>query len=125
MKYTKNLLNAIDYMFYRIEKVYFKKEGEGTFSACMVISLFFMFLILSPSLIILNKEFIKANKTLLMILTIAIQLTFLFITYTRYNKIGDSLKSKWDNEKEPNKTNHGILIVFILLFPIILLFLIP
>lgn len=123
----KKLLDAIDYMFFRLEKVYLKKEGEGTFSAIMIISVFLMLTILCPFLIIVRNldmtAILKTNRTLILILILSVQLIFAFIFYLRYRKIGESLKLKWDNEKEPNKTNHGILIVFVLLSPLILLFL--
>jgi uncharacterized membrane protein YidH (DUF202 family) len=123
----KNLLNGIDYMFFRIERVYFKREGEGTFTATMIISLFLMLSILCPFLVFARNfygtSFLQSNSTLLSILVITLQLIFLIITYIRYRKVGKSLNLKWGNEKEPDKTNHGILIVIVLLSPLILLFL--
>jgi hypothetical protein len=125
MKMLKYLLNAIDYMYFRIAKTYFKEDGKGASTALLGISLFLAALILAPILVIIGNLygdfFILANKTVLSIVAISLQVVFLCISYFRYKKIGEILNSKWADEKEPDKTTHGVLVVIALLFPFILI----
>jgi hypothetical protein len=55
MKMLKYLLNAIDYMYFRIAKTYFKEDGKGASTALLGISLFLAALILAPILVIIGN----------------------------------------------------------------------
>lgn len=127
MKYIKYMLKAIDYMYFRIAKAYFKEDDKGASTALLGISLFQVLLVLSPVLVLIRNlcgaSFIIANKTVLSVATITLQLVALCISYLRYKKIGESLNSKWANEKEPDKTIHGVLVVLALILPFALIIL--
>lgn len=121
----KYLLNAIDYMYFRIAKAYFKEDGKEASTALLGVSLFIVLFVLSPVLVIFRnlfgEAFIIENKYILAVATIIFQIVILGVSYLRYRKIGEKLILKWANEKEPGKTFHGVLVVLALLFPFVLM----
>jgi hypothetical protein len=126
MQYLDYLLKPIDYMYYRIAKIYFKRDGKSDITALLSVSLFPTLMLLSIVMIIIKKlygpSFITEHKTILSVISITLQFILLFLFYVRYKKIKDTLIIRWEREKEPDKTIKGVLVVFALLLPFILLF---
>ena len=125
MKFLHYLLNAIDYMYFRVAKVYFKSDGNSAITALLSISLFLTLIILSPVLVIISntygQDFIITHKVILSVIAVLLQFTFLFLVSYRYKKVGESLKIKWASEREPAKSIKGVLVVFALLMPFIII----
>ena len=125
MKNLKFLLNPIDYMYYRIAKAYFKWDGKSAITALLSVSLFPVLLLLSLALVIIGhiygRPYILEHKTILSIMTISLQFILLLVFYLRYKKIGETLKIRWAKEQEPHKTIKGVIVVFALLLPFIII----
>jgi hypothetical protein len=125
MKRLNLLLTPFDYMYYRISKVYKKRDGEIDITALLGISLFLCLLIFVPTLIILQNnyglDFLRYNKSTILTIFIPLQILLLIMVYIRYKKIDNKLVEKWKNEKEPNKSLKGLLVIIALLLPIIIL----
>ncbi len=125
MKILNIINNGFDYMYYRIWKAYHKSDGTSGVTALFGISLFQNFLLLVPiSKIIRNvygSTLFHENKPILSAIFILIQFAFLIRAYLRYRNIEKKLEEKWGNEKEPNKSINGTLVVLALLLPFVLL----
>lgn len=125
MKILNLLITPFDYMYYKISKVHKKSEGEIEITALLGISLFQCLLIFAPTLIILQNNyglsFLRLNKSTILTIFIPIQILFLIMAYIRYSKINNKLVEKWKDEKEPNKSLKGLLVIIALLLPIIIL----
>jgi hypothetical protein len=125
MKLFDNVYKPIDYIYFRLTRVYFKWDGNGAITALLGTSLFQVLIVFSPILVIIKKmyggSYLIAHKSIFTVLILVSQIVVLILLHLRYNRIAASLKSKWDNEKEPLKSINGVLVVLALLMPFIII----
>jgi hypothetical protein len=121
----RSLINALDYMYYRVAKAYMKWDGKHAITSLLSISLFLYGLVCFPIIIVLIKMLGKPffYENLQMTKTIIVILIFLFLglVYLRYGNSFDRLDEKYKTEGELAKKVNGFFVVFALLFPWLLL----
>ena len=118
----------IDYVYYRISKLYYKYDGGLGIYAMIIISLteglltldLFIFL----SRFLFTAQHLQDSKLIGLMIVIVSILPFLVINYINYiipKGKYDVLDSRWKSQSRLEKTLNGLLIVITLLVPWLLL----
>jgi len=121
--------NYLDYIFYRISKVYHKYDGDYGFTATFFLSLT-EGIVLLDILILFGEIFfpIKTLRDSKLLETIIITVSLMpiiiinFFRYIKSKKRYPILKNKWENENGLSKFMGTILVIATLIAPWLILF---
>jgi len=123
MRFIQLFIGAVDYMFYRIAKAYYKWDSQEAITAIFTISIFYCFLICFPAVLItryyFGRSFLTENANIAKPILIIVALFFLLLNFFRYRGKFDILSDKYKNETVRKRTLKGILVLLALLVPII------
>lgn len=119
-------MKMFDYIFYKITKVYFKWDGRSGATGIAGVTIV-QSLLLCDVFFFITKIFKvylpPYSKTIIAIASVVI-LGLFVINFYRYRERYNKLRFLWKNESESKSTIGGILVVFSIFFPIILLYVI-
>ena len=119
----------IDYIYYRISKLYYKYDGRSGIHAMLILSLteglliIELFVLLSRFLF--TTQQIQNSKFIGYLIVLISMLPFLIINYVKYVKPKwkyDLFDNRWENESKSKRVLKGFLIFISLLLPWLLLF---
>lgn len=119
----------IDYIYYRISRLYYKYDKGAGVYAMLIISLtegllsLEIFLLLSR--LLFSAYQLQSLKSVGMVIVFVLMLPFLVINYLKYVKPAgkyDRLDNHWKSESSTKRIFKGLSIVLLLLTPWLLLF---
>lgn len=117
-------MRVFDYIFYRIAKYYYKKDGSDAFTAVILVSLIQNYLIIAIFAPILY-QFYSVEETapfakLVGKLSIIPGLIILYLNYRRYKGKYPQLEERWRDKQTPlQRKILGILITMAVFAPLI------
>lgn len=114
--------NIFDYIYYRLNKFYYKWDGENGTTSAIGISMFQSMLIGNVITlllkIILTMEQLKTNSRTLIFFIIIIFITLVIYNYFfRYKNKYLVIKERWKDETNKDKIQRGILVILALVSP--------
>ena len=115
------ILYAIDYMFYRTAKAYYKLDGNSGITSYLSTSLFLTMLVFVPTVLSLEKSFIKSHDGIIKGIVLGVQIIMLILITIRYRKKYEILHERYKSENENTKKIKGAFVVLALLTPWIVL----
>jgi hypothetical protein len=121
-------MNAIfDYVYYRINKAYFKWDGRNGATSIITVSMV-QSMVLGDIIAltlkeILTKEELNSKAKLIAYTWAVIFIVLLVLNLFKYKNRYNALKRKWKDESELIRTVRGFGVFFIVLFPWLVLYL--
>lgn len=118
----------IDYMYYRINKFYYKRDGRNGAASMYALALFFSFLLFDIVFIVLKflgrkKEFVATiGGGNMGLIGGGLVVVFSIWIYFHYKDRYPKLRYKWKDEPMKSYTLKGWLVVFICSLPILIAF---
>lgn len=120
-------MKLFDYIFYRITKAYFKWDGRSGATGIAGVTMVQSFLLIDIFFFITKllkvDNLTPYSKTITTVAAVLILGLFAFNFY-KYRESYNKLRFLWKNESESKSTVGGVFVVFSILFPIILLYII-
>jgi hypothetical protein len=123
------MTNYIDYIYYRICKLYFKYDGKKGIHASLIISLTQGMLLFDLMLFLEHFLFtpqqLRSSKIIeYVVVAISVVPAFVYnyINYLRSENKFNDLNNIWENESKSNKVIKGFFIFLFLLLPWIILY---
>jgi len=114
-------MQAMDYIFYRTTKFFYKKDGASGHRALIILSAFQSLVIIEIVLIIVfnfyTRDEIYQFTSVAKFLGGAICVIVFFLNFLRYKDKYKLFRDKWRNEEIKVKRKRGILIVVVLIIP--------
>lgn len=114
-----------DYVFYRLNKFYFKWDGTNGSTSIIGVtsiqSILLIDLIVISARIIMGKENFKSSILVFEIIFVVLFVIFCIYNFLRYKDKYDFYKSKWEDETWSEQTIKGILVVLFLALPWIII----
>ena len=114
-----------DYIYYRMTKFYFKGDGNSGGTAiigiCMIQLLVLIDFILILSRIFFARSEIRNYIGITKWIIAAIFILLFFYNSRKHNRNYDKYKKYWESETRKQKIFKGILVIFSLLFPWIII----
>jgi hypothetical protein len=122
-------MKIFDYIFYRIAKFYFKKDGTHASTAVTLLSVFQSFLINIIFLLVvksnLNSTELSNSTRTIGYFGAFITVIVILLNYYRYNKKYLNLRDRWYNYETTFQNRiRGALILFAFIISIFLFFLV-
>ena len=121
MKILRKILNGLDYIFYRTAKAYYKWDGNSGITSYLSTSLFLTMLVFVPTILSLEKPFIKSHDGIFKGIMFGIQIIMLILVTIRYRKKYEILHERYKSENENTRKTKGAFVVLTLLTPWIVL----
>lgn len=113
-------MNFIDYVFYRLAKVYFKYDGKTSASAKAILSGSQTFLIISIVMLfclcIMERNNIQEQKEILILVLFVSYILFSIINGVRYKNKFDEFEQKWSSQSKQKKMIGGWLVFLTIAF---------
>ena len=110
-----------DYIYYRLNKFYYKWDGENGTTSVIGLSMFQSMLIGNTITILLKlfltKEDLKSNSKALVFLVITIFVALEIYNYFKYKNKYQVLKEYWKDETKKQRIERGIWVIVALLIP--------
>ena len=122
----KKVMSLFDYIYYRLNKVYYKWDGENGSTAVIGVSMV-QSMILSNFILLLIKVIFTKEQIMIFSEKFVFFIGFTFICFVVYNYFFryrnklSYLNSCWTNETTKKREIRGILVVVSLIMPWILL----
>jgi membrane protein YdbS with pleckstrin-like domain len=120
-------MQAMDYIFYRTAKFFYKKDGASGHRAIILLSTFQSLVIIEIVLIMVfsfyTREEIYQFTSVAKFLGGAICILVFFLNFWKYKNKYKLFRDKWRNEEIKIKQKRGILIVVVLIIPWLVLIL--
>ena len=122
----KKLMSFFDYIYYRLNKVYYKWDGENGSTAAIGVSMV-QSMILGDFILLLIKVIFTKEQIMIFSEKFVFFIGFTFICFVVYNYFFryrnklSYLNSCWTNETTKQREIRGILVVVSLIIPWILL----
>ncbi|WP_347053594.1 hypothetical protein [Flavobacterium olei] len=114
-----------DYTYYRIAKKYFKRDGSQSITALLTLTLIMSLYILFLFFAVLFSFFEVPDRDNTPVWEKAIVLTIMFLIFLynkkRYNNMYFVFRERWINESKTLKIRNGILVIFFIISPLILI----
>lgn len=121
----KKISNIFDYIYYRLNKFYYKWDGENGTTSVIGVSMFQSMMIGNTIVIILKiiltKEQLKNTSKTLVFLIITIFIVLEIYNYFIYKNKYSVLKERWKDETNKDKIQRGILVILALVSPWVLI----
>ena len=119
------LLKLFDYIYYRLNRFYLKRDNDSTFTAAMGVSMIQSMIILLIGMVFTRllstrTKFLEFGTPLTIIFSILFIL-LLIINMNRYRDKYSLFANRWSNEDIFTRQIRGLLVVVALLFPVILM----
>lgn len=119
------MLLFFDYIYYRVNKAYFKWDGRNGSTSIIAVSMLQTMLITDIFLVFIKMNFDKNSlvpyaKTIAFV-AVGVFCVFVFINYFKYKDKYNNLKTRWKNEPTTQSIFNGFLVVLSLIIPWILL----
>src|SRR5690606_1250061 len=116
----KKINIIFDYIYYRLNKLYYRWDGENGTTSIIGVSMFQSMIIGNTILIILKiiltKEELR-NFPRFFLIVIVIFIIFQIYNYFRYKNKYSVLKERWKNETKKEYIQRGILVLLALVLP--------
>jgi len=116
----KKINIIFDYIYYRLNKLYYRWDGENGTTSIIGVSMFQSMIIGNTILIILKiiltKEELR-NFPRFFLIVIVIFIIFQIYNYFRYKNKYSVLKERWENETKKEYIQRGILVLLALVLP--------
>lgn len=116
----KKINIIFDYIYYRLNKLYYRWDGENGTTSIIGVSMFQSMIIGNTILIILKiiltKEELR-NFPRFFLIVIVIFIIFQIYNYFRYKNKYFLLKERWENETKKERIQRGILVILALVLP--------
>ncbi|HTJ51990.1 MAG TPA: hypothetical protein VL443_21160 [Cyclobacteriaceae bacterium] len=118
-------MKLFDYIFYRVAKKYYKRDGRDAFTAVLVVSIIQIEL-LADLFIILTKFFVPPSATTEYIkygriLGIVIAVVFLIINYFYFKGKYWIFSNQWKESETPSQHfMRGCLVILAIISPVII-----
>lgn len=119
-------MKVFDYIYYRIAKFYFKRDGSSAFRAISILSIL-QCLLFSELIFFIIRIYVPISETekyskLSGNIGVAVALIFLLLNYLRYKGKYWQLSERWKNSDSPLIFKlKGLLVVLVILLPFIIL----
>jgi predicted Na+-dependent transporter len=119
------IINAFfEYMYYRIAKVYLKKDGSEGITAIFGISLC-QTLLLGDVIIFIVRLFLHRSETtqytkLASTIGVILLILICILNFSKYRNKYDEYQMRWGNEKQFTRRLRGILVIIALILPLII-----
>lgn len=117
-----------DYIYFRIAKFFFNRDGSDGVTAISIISLIQACIIVAIIVLILKLtslfEIVIISGKALGFFSVIIAVALMRVNFLLYKKKYHFLRSKWINESINKKRINGILVIFGILAPILFLLLV-
>jgi len=117
----KNVSDIFEYLYYRITKAYYKWDGEEGVTAIIAISMLQTLLIGDLAIIIIRFFFDRSETfeyaKIASGIGIGIFFVLCFFNFRKYRKKFNEYQVKWGNENKVKRIIRGILIIFLLTIP--------
>lgn len=125
------MIKSLDYLFYRVNRFYFKIDKANSITASIAITGFEMFILWDIVAIFRHMGFDIRTMTsgrvnIFVFLSIAIFYLILYLNFYKYKSRLSEMRRKWDRDRYGDKhyTVKGWLVFLVLMAPVILAFLI-
>jgi hypothetical protein len=118
-----------DYIYYRINKVYYKWDGENGITALIGVSMIQCLVVFDIFLIgerfFYNKAQVAAKGDSKLIAYIAVTFFLILLIYNgfKYKNKYDEFKNHWIEETQSVRIKKGILVLVVLMMPWVVIFL--
>jgi ABC-type Fe3+ transport system permease subunit len=110
-----------DYFYYRITQFYFKWDKRNSTTAILAIAMFQGMMIYNLFLIILRSYYTrdqtKHYSKAIALVGVLIIICFAIYNYRKYFNKYSALKSRWKDETRSHRIFKGILVLFCLILP--------
>jgi uncharacterized membrane-anchored protein len=117
--------NFFDYIYYRVNQVYFKWDGRNGITSIIAVSMLQTMVIADICLlgmkILFDKSLLAPYSRIIAYIAVGVLGIFTLFNYFKYKDKYNKLKTQWSNEPKKQRVLKGILVVLLLLMPWIFL----
>lgn len=114
-----------DYIYYRVNKAYFKWDGRNGSTSIIAVSMLQTMIITDIFVVFIKMNFdensVASYSKTIAYVAVALFCVFAFFNYFKYKDKYNNLKTRWKNETTMQRIFNGFLVVLSLIIPWVLL----